>query len=324
MLDILNHYVQNLQGNKVSVNGYDGYKNGDDFYFIISKQNDEEVHFEQKAISDFCIQQGIENIAVPLFNYRGTLTTEVDQKEYLVLAAKDRKYVKQSSHAKDLASFHNIGSEYPYTPNYLSSYGQWKELWENKISMIEDIYNQQYVERPVSPFHRLFIDTFPYIIGLSENALQYLQETETDQRFHDGDKPSITFRRYSNQLQRSIIWSTDFSYDHPVRDLAEYIRPLLLQDNYQSLTRMSSFFTEYEQERPLSIFGWRLLYARLLFPIHLFDHLEAGFRSNNLEIFYKEYKELLQKQTNYETNLKSFYKNLEFDTESLNIPVIDW
>lgn len=113
------------------------------------------------------------------------------------------------------------------------------------------------------------MDFMPYLSGISENAIQYMQESEYESRFHETDQGTITFRRYHGQFSRHHLWLTDFAYDHPARDLAEFIRNQLLQTE-DPMDGIQAFLEDYQQVRPLSVFSWRLLYARLLFPIHFF------------------------------------------------------
>ncbi|MCT2535884.1 hypothetical protein NC661_08180 [Aquibacillus koreensis] len=324
MMELLSNYIPQFQGQKVTVNGYEGYKNGNDFYIIIPNPNNALLHQEQKLVSTYLIANGFENIASPIFNQQNNIITHLHEKEYVVCKGNIKKYSSQMSHPQLLASFHDTGTRYPYAPNYISSYGQWKTLWENKLDTFEQLYQQKMQERPVSHFQRLFLDSFPYLIGLSENAIQYLQETETDQRFHEGDQASITFQRYTNQVQKDLIWSHELTYDHPTRDICEHIRPLMSSDEGHSITRIKTFLNEYEQVRPLSIFGWRLLYSRLLFPIHLFDYLEVGLSTGNDEQIYESFEKALINQRNYQEKLSYFFEEMGIHPRQKAIPEIQW
>ncbi|WP_171038217.1 spore coat putative kinase YutH [Aquibacillus sediminis] len=323
-MELLKHYVPYFNGRKTTINGYDGYTDGNNVYFIIPIQYNEEIYYEQKAISDFLKDNGIEMITSPMLNTQNQIATHQDEQDFIVYHQILQSRSFSLSHGQSLATFHQKGVDYPYQPNYISSYGQWKTLWINKVEAFETIYQQQYRERPVSPFQRLFIDTFPYIIGLSENAIQYLQETEQEQRFDHSDRPTITFQRYHDHMRQQMIWSDDLVYDHPIRDLAEHIRFLLLQDDDRSFEKVRQFIADYEQVQPLSIFSWRLLYARLLFPIHLYDFIEKTLASGDQRDHYKTYNYLLENQAYYEQTMKNFFRELNIDSSTLHIPVLDW
>ncbi len=313
-----------FQGRKTTVNGVPGYTNGYDFYFITPMENIEEIYFEQKIVSDFIASNNIGNIASPIANQSQQLSTRYEQQDYVVMHTQLKKQQEIRTHPEALAYFHHIGSAYPYDPPHISSYGQWRTLWENKIDVFEKYYQQQYQERPVSRYQRLLIDTFPYIIGLSENAIQYLQESEQDWRFHEYDRACITFARYTDQIQQSVIWSNQFVYDHPTRDIAEVVRGYLLEEGGQGISKASKFLAEYDRVRSLSIFSWRLLYARLLYPVHLFDFIENGMVSKNHELLYNDYHVLLERQAAYENQLKIFYKEVNIDAVAASIPQLDW
>ena len=45
---------------------------------------------------------------------------------------------------------------------------------------MEKVWNGLLFQTPEDEFQRMFIDSFPYYIGLTENAIQYLVDTEID------------------------------------------------------------------------------------------------------------------------------------------------
>ena len=90
---------------------------------------------------------------------------------------------------------------------------------------------------------------------------------------------------------------------------------------------MKSFFADYQSVEPLSSFAWRLLYSRLLFPLHYVDCIEEYYSTNS-----EQQKRLLQarlekylSQTNeQERILKEFYELAEVPVRKYRIPYIDW
>src|SRR5699024_5723072 len=112
---------------------------------------------------------------------------------------------------------------------------------------------------------------------------------------------SITFRRYSDQLNAEVIWPDELCYDHPARDITEFIRMEFL--NGKSDERVLEFIRDYESIRPLSFFSWRLIYARLIFPIHLYDMVEQVLVSE--ESGEDMIKEFIERQTQYEDRLRN-------------------
>ncbi|SDM13840.1 hypothetical protein [Sediminibacillus halophilus] len=323
MLELLSEYIDGFHGSEVTINGMKGYRLEEGCFFIIPKSLSDKRYFEQKSVGEYFFQNGFTHLAIPIVNKQGELFTEFGGQSYVVLYAMPAEERKYTEHGANLASFHQIGRNYPYQPFEAAAYGQWKELWISKLALFDSIYQQQYNERPVSRFQRLFIDTYPYVSGCTENALQYLQEAESEQRFDEGDGGSFTFQRYSNQVQQQTIWQDEIVYDHAARDIAEYIRGVFLQPD-SAFSEIEKFLFEYQSIKPLSIFSWRLIYARLLLPIHLFDYIETGISSSDPEITNKGYVELLENQPEYEQKMRTFFADLGLDHKALHIPVLDW
>ncbi|WP_053218767.1 protein kinase family protein [Virgibacillus senegalensis] len=322
MLELLSEYVDDFQGSETTINGVKGYRQQNNCFFIIPKSANDNRYFEQKVIGEYFWQNGYAHFAVPIANKQGDLVTEYGGKSYIVLhcsLADDREY---SDHGADLATFHQMGIDYPYQPVEAVAYGHWKQLWISKLALFDSIYQQQHNERPVSRFQRLFIDTYPYVSGCTENALQYLQETESEQRFNEGDGGTFTFQRYSGQMKNHPIWPDEIVYDHAARDIAEHLRLLFLRPNAHP--EVERFLSGYQSIRSLSIFSWRLIYARLLLPVHLFGYIETGISSSDPEITYRGYVELLESQPEYEQKMRNFFDDLGLDAKALHIPVLDW
>ena len=63
----------------------------------------------------------------------------------------------------------------------------------------------------------------------------------------------------------------DWVFDHASRDLAEWVRDYYIQHIHTYQRGVVQFFQEYQSIERLSSFSIRLLYARLLFPIHYFE-----------------------------------------------------
>src|SRR5690625_2297393 len=103
------------------------------------------------------------------------------------------------------------------------------------------------------------MDILPYIIGICENAIQYVNECNQESRYDQSDQGTITFQRYHDQLQRSIMWHTDLVYDHVARDLAEFIRYKLLYYEEQAFNDIYVFLITYQLIYHLSLFSLRLL-----------------------------------------------------------------
>ncbi|MGM8211965.1 hypothetical protein ACLIBH_04115 [Virgibacillus sp. W0430] len=304
------------------VDGQKGYTDGEYLYFTMPMKNKETIHMEQAAIAHFLLENGYHYVACPIQNIHEEWFTEYEGKPYIIYRVKALQSELPQSHGGQLASFHLENSVYRFQPQLLSSYGLWTALWGKKIDTLEKIVLDR-IKHDCTAFNVKLRDILPYIIGLCENAIQYAQESEKEKRHNESDQGTITFYRYNNNINHSIIWAHDLIYDHPARDLAEQIRKDFLQEHFH-LDNVYTFIQDYEAVRRLSIFSIRLLYARLIFPIHLFDCIEKVIENPGNDLFEKEFYSILNEQQKYEQKLGQFYNTLEIDTQRLQIPMLQW
>lgn len=317
---LLNYNIHAIE--QLSVNERTGYRDKDYYYFIISSVDKEMIHLEQAALAYYLTENGYNHTAIPIPTINNNWFVEKDNQFYMVLRVSDLRKELSKSHGKVLAEFHNVSNTYSYEPKEISSYGLWKELWIQKLTAFEHKIKQESSSNR-NRYYRLLVDIFPYIIGISENAIQYLQESEAEKRYHNSDQGVFSFRRYNGNILNPIIWMDDLVYDHPTRDLAEFIRYRLLDDTLIQ-SEIASFLNDYQSERPLSIFSWRLLYSRLAYPIHFFDFIEEGFRGQTYEQYYEELKNMLRKQKRYENRLGRLFENLNVNFEEFDVPTMKW
>ncbi|RKQ29597.1 hypothetical protein [Oceanobacillus halophilus] len=306
---------------KIWLDGKEGYRNGNNYYFTTSIDNKEMVYLEQASLAYYLIDNHLEHTSVPIPNLQGEWFTPYHDHNYMVIKVQEMKHDDRNPDGIVLANFHQIGARYQYQPREISSYGAWKSLWIDKLTVFEAKMEEEANQNPCA-YYRLLMDVFPYVIGISENAIQYMNESEAETRFHESDQGTITFNRYKNQLRNPILWTDNLMYDHPARDIAEYIRySLVRRDNQNNII---TFLNDYQSVRPLSIFSLRLIYGRLLYPVHFYDLINRGFLGENVDSLYVELKELLGKQNQYEEAVRQFFERLGIDPEASNIPVLHW
>lgn len=322
MQDLLVTYYAIDVREQVDYNGKIAYTDGEYVYLTITATNKEVIHMEQASLAYYLVEQGYDRVAFPIRNMHSNWMTEVDGKRYMVMKVKQPGMVRKESHGKLLAEFHNINQMYRYQPQYISSYGKWKELWIDKLTYFEEKIVVE-AERLPHKYYRLVMDVLPYLIGLSENAIQYVQASEHESRYNDGDQGAITFQRYEEHLLQPFILTEDLVYDHRTRDVAEHIRGMLLKEE-NMLDDVNLFLNEYQAVFPFSPLSWRLLYARLIYPIQLFDLIERGFSTTDFNQEYKQLEALLIVQDSYEKKVKSLFEHIEQRGVALAIPVLDW
>ncbi|RLL46497.1 hypothetical protein D8M04_04630 [Oceanobacillus piezotolerans] len=306
---------------KIRLDDKEGYKQGNQIYFITSALNKETIYMEQAAIAYFLRENGYHDVAIPIVNVRGEWFTKVEDQSYLVIQIEFYREDEIDSVGIRLAGLHQLGEAYQYQPREISSYGNWRTLWIDKLTAFESKLEDE-ANKNSNAYYRLWMDTLPYVIGISENAIQYVRESETERRFNEVDQGTFCFYRFSNQLNKSVIFGEDLVFDHAARDIAEAIRNMYMRDKTDE--QITSFISDYQIIRPLSIFSWRLIYSRLLFPAPFFDLMNKGFFSTDFDILYKELEGLLVKQSKYEKRLQNFYEKMGLVEEIVDIPMIHW
>lgn len=321
MEEILSDYIDITNTSIVEYDQKRGYVYQGEVYFVLPAYGKEEVYQELQHACNFLYQAGLENMVCPVRMSESRYQINKNQRTYVIGKTVSDSSLSYPASAHELARFHELGANYPYHLPNLSSYGQWKTLWGNRIDHFEGLIQQWHQQRPVGEMHRLWIDTAPYIIGIGENAIQYVQESEQETRHQQKDQATFTFDRFSSHSQR-LIWFDQIRYDHPVRDLAEALRYKVMSG--RPTEEITAFFYDYHTRSPLSIFGLRLLYARLLFPVHLLDKYEEVYSNPFDEKSVKETKLLFKRQRHYEHQLHRFFHALGINTKELKIPVLDW
>lgn len=306
---------------KIELDHKEGYRDGNYYYFITSVDNREIVYMEQTSLAYFLRDNHYYHISLPIPNSQGEWVTPYHDKNYMVLQVTNMQEMDNKSDALKMAEFHAIGSGYQYQPREISSYGDWKNLWIEKLDYVEEKVMEEAKKDP-NPYYQYLMDVFPYVIGISENAIQYIRESETESRFHQADQGTITFHRYMNQLQEPILWMENLIYDHPTRDIAEYIRRAFLFR--ESEEKIVGFLNEYQSVQPLSIFALRSIYGRLLFPTHILDVIYRGFSEEEKDPVFQEVVRLMEAQEKYQQYLKNFYRNLGLNTRALSMPEVPW
>lgn len=88
-----------------------------------------------------------------------------------------------------------------------------------RLDQLERFWQSQLMNQPSDVFDQLFIESFPYYLGIAENAIQYVVDTEIDDTPQLADAATICQERFTpllwqqtNKLKIPIDWV----YDHQV------------------------------------------------------------------------------------------------------------
>ncbi|MFZ3590653.1 spore coat putative kinase YutH [Bacillus sp. DJP31] len=332
----MKEHLQTLFNLKAEPNGtfrsYEKYKSRNVTYLVVpvSHLDTDEVE-EMTQLGEFYLQKGDHHVASIVKNKRGEIINKADDLLFVLLKCpyETNIMVRQQSLGVELAKFHKRGKRMSFPLQHLVRIGQWKSLWEKRLDQMEQFWLMKVRNHPSETFERLFVESFPYYVGLTENAIQYLVDTEMDDQPGEIDAGTVCHHRFNPecwQFEQFIKLPTDWVYDHPSRDLVEWVR-----SSYWGQQRSGESYlqlvNEYETISPLSTFSWRLFYSRLQFPVHYFECIEAYYKTNDEEqkmIRQDELQQMLKRSSDFEKLLREVHFIIGYRTKRTNIPKINW
>ncbi|WP_027410076.1 spore coat putative kinase YutH [Anoxybacteroides tepidamans] len=299
-------------------------------YIIVPAWNRTEAEMnELQQMGAYLAAKGDLSVASFVQTKKGTWIA-VDQggQHFTILRIYPHLYRRTIPIGKELAKLHERGRLFPARVFHSKRIGLWKELWGQRVDQMDSFWKEKLKMKRETEFEQLFVESFPYYAGLAENAIQYVVDTELDEQPYGVDAATICHERLSRTLWAEgteIKLPTDWVYDHCARDLAEWVRSIYLKDGWLE-EPINHFFREYERVTPLSAFAWRLVYARLLFPIHYFECIE-GYYSTKIEEEKRSYEQrlkvMLENTHDYERFLASFYDQFGL-SRRFRLPRVKW
>lgn len=328
--DILRNYFNIHPENSIGIDGQIYYLAEGSVYSTIQVTHwEEDALLELYEMSEHMAKFGDKKVSrfVPANDQKFLIT--LNDQDYVVL---HNHYVNGSTRknrGRQLARFHERGKYLQASITKLNREGQWKEYWIQRLEQMEKVWSGLVREPSKERFNQLFVDSFPYYLGICENAIQYVKDTELDERFTEVDQRTICHQSFKegtwDSSQLAIRNPFDWVVDHRARDVAEWIREcyFLHQRSYKPL--ITRFLEGYQSIAPLSRFSWRLIYARLLFPLHYFICVENYFLSSS-EASKKQLEEKLSWYTrnarDYELFLREFFHIA--NQQIGEIPPVEW
>jgi len=274
--------------------------------------------FGEKGVSTFCLAKN------------GKYLVTVEKQDFVVLRNPMKKRSSYSNIGRKLAKFHYRGRLIQEEITQTNRVGTWRILWEKRLEQLEGFYHRLLQRSPSETFEILFVDIFPYYMGMAENAIQYVADTELDEDPLAADAGTICHERFRPDTwgQSAIIKNPfDWVFDHAARDISEWIRFQFWHQQSKYKAEIKQFIKGYQSIQPLTLFSWRMIFARLLFPLHFFECVEDYFMASS----HQRKKELEEQMTRYirdtkeyEHFLASFYQLVEIPVKRVPIPVVSW
>ena len=255
MKNTINYYY-NLNPNKINhiFNYYYFYVNNELYFFKIFERDQKDIN----SIYQFNLEMIHKNIMVNeiINNKTNTIVTYIHQIPYLL--TKISININKPILLSEISYLSNV--HVAYQDKLMRA--NWAMLWANKIDYLEYHHEQNYQKYP------LLSDSFNYFVGLSENAISYLNYAILNFRPEQSDVGVISHNTiHIDDTVYSLYDPQNIIIDHKARDLGEYIKISFFKDNYSIFDELDEYF----QHNYFSIYGIYLLMARILYPSFYFD-----------------------------------------------------
>lgn len=185
----------------------------------------------------------------------------------------------------------------------------WGDLWSRKVDYFE------YQVTQLGKDKHIILNSFSYYIGLAENAISYVNNTI--KHYQISIYENITLQRKRIQfpnIQLNYFNPLNYVIDIEVRDIASYFKSLFFYSPEELWIEVNAYF----KRKKLSVFGYQLLYARLLYPSYYFDIYEKVIEGEAKE---EELLNIINQASRYEKFLKQIYYEM---LKYAPIEKIDW
>lgn len=280
--------------------------NKDDYYFFVLNKNHYifKPYFDDidKTLDIYKLNRLLSertNIDNIILNRYGNPITKVNNSFYVLILSNNRNNFTLA----DISNMANVSDINNQPLNKLER-NNWEILWANKIDYFEMQVHENAKKYP------LIRESFDYFIGLSENAISYLVNTKREVSPTIYDMKVISH----NSLNNSLYDPSNIILDHKARDVAEYIKMSFFNNNLNIFKELEEYF-HYNY---YSIYGIRVLFARILYPSFYFDLYDCIISGKNDE---KQLNMIIDKINDYEIYLYNVYLFLK---RFYDIPMVDW
>lgn len=283
---------------------FDNLKNIDDNYYFFSNGNMyvfKLFHGNPDNIRD------IYNLNLYMANYVNVDRIILNKDNNIVTAVNNSLYILILTIEKDkkirLSTISNLSLI--KIPNIKSlERNSWEILWGNLVDYYETQIGQNEKKYP------LIRESFDYYVGMAENAISYVVNTKRETAPDENDSKVIAH----NNLYCSLFDPLNIIFDHKSRDLAEYIKLSFFNNDEDIFEKLDEYF----YYNKFSLYGIRILFARILYPSFYFKLYDEIIRGKKDE---KELNYIINNVDRYEIFLYSVYLYLN---KYYSIPEIEW
>lgn len=328
VMDILEKYFNIKADQSIHIGRQIRHLSNGLLYTIVSVTHvKQEVLIELYEMSEHMAKNSDKKVSRFVSGKEGQYLITHENEDYVLLQNQFHTTSRNRKSGRQLAKFHNRGKNLPASITTLNRAGEWKDFWAARLDQMERVWTDLTQEPPREEFDKMFIESFPYYMGLCENAIQYVTDTELDEELQNFDYGTICHERFHEDLwknEKEIRNPFDWVFDHPSRDISEWVRDRYFKGRRTLRPDMMNFLNEYQSVSPISPFAWRLIYARLLFPLHYFVCVEDYYNTHSQSVK-KQLEDTLSRYLrdtkDYEQFLRSFYIMAGVKKK---LPAVEW
>ena len=274
-----------------------------DFFFVFYNRGLEELE-DIIGVCNEMFLKGI-NVHEVIRNRDNSFLTKVNEYNYILFK------VNNLSEEYDIFDMVNISNKLVLNNNKSSLYrNNWGSLWSDKIDFFEYQVRELGVEKNVVK------SSFSYYVGLSENAISYVNNAILKYGGVSSGRIVLSHRRvfYPN-YKLNYMNPLSFVFDLEVRDVAEYLKSMFFKKDIEyCLDELRSYLSI----RKLNIYEYHMFYARLLYPSYYFDVYDSVMNKNANE---EELVKIVKRSNDYEKSLKKTYLEI---SKYVRLDKIDW
>lgn len=274
-----------------------------DYFFVFYNRSIDEL----KDIVNVCNEMVLKGINVNkiLINRNNSYLTKINEYDYILFA------VSNINEEYDIFDMIKISDKLVLNNSKSSLYrNNWGTLWSEKVDYFE------YQVRELAINKDVVKNSFSYYIGLAENAISYVNNTNFKYKNVLDYRIVLSHRRvYFPNYKLNYLNPLSFIFDLEVRDIAEYLKSMFFNKNEEYVLEELSSYLKVSR---LSIYEYQMLFARLLYPTYYFDNYESVMNKNvDEEVLVK----IIKRCNDYEIFLKKAYLEI---SRYAKIDKIDW
>lgn len=295
MKDVINYYY-NLIVDKIYKDKNIYFFFNDEKYYVL-KCNDSK---KLKDLNNFInsLSNKRINVSELIETKNGKLSFEYKNNEYVIIKMPEMEKVKVN--LKDILKYNiNVGNNFDFIKQDEYIY----------MTNLVDYFEEKMIG--YSEEYPLLQTYFNYYVGLSENAISYLNNCIKENS--SLIIYSLSHKKIRNCTLGEIVDITNITYNYRMKDIAEYIKYKII-NREEWYTEIESLFKSFN----LNEFDYKFIYCSTIFPDYFYDLIQNIIDGDRKE---NEISDLVSNINYVESEISSLYNLI---SKYCKIPKIEW